>query len=379
MKKIALLLCGAALAMSACRKEGVPVPSEQKNWLAITWKENMDNVDQKIHDIWEKYKVGVFYSDTLGYIDYGQLDDEGNHVYTYIMLNPLADMSSSLSLNANYVWTPFNTYTPANKAKLLPMLEFLDTDLLKIAREGNLEIPSVLIVDNYKDKWYANYYPLFRGGNVVIVAMRNFSDDVAIQKEFRRELIVRCMGRRYDEVLLPYYKVTEDLMAAYVSSPWSGATFQAYNSIFTDWMTIYTNYTFLQNYDANMAKLEQELLPLKTKFENGTATTYDITNYQNKIKQIADMRIAKQNENTWTISYNRYRPETYGMIITGTWGYQTGTPTKNADFKIFFNLLMDKTPEELNAAYATFPAVLKRLNLLRKILREQGIDIDKLK
>ena len=64
MKKLIYILLLGVFA--ACSKEDTLTPSEVKNWYVITPTENMDEVDEMIYNLYEKYDKAIFYKDTIG-------------------------------------------------------------------------------------------------------------------------------------------------------------------------------------------------------------------------------------------------------------------------------------------------------------------------
>lgn len=67
-KLIYILLIGVFIA---CSEEETLTPMEVKNWYVITPTENMDEVDDMIYRLYEKYDLAVFYKDTIGMEDRG--------------------------------------------------------------------------------------------------------------------------------------------------------------------------------------------------------------------------------------------------------------------------------------------------------------------
>ena len=134
MKKL-ILYSLVALFFVGCQDEDELEPTPLKNWFAIEEKENMDAVDQKIYDLYQKYGIVLFYNDTLGYEDRGRRDSVGNVVYHYEVLDLSYNFTTSVSTN-KVTWSLVDVTERENKERLLPLLDFLDTFTLFIECRG---------------------------------------------------------------------------------------------------------------------------------------------------------------------------------------------------------------------------------------------------
>ena len=126
-KLIYILIIGVFIA---CSKEDSLTPSEVKNWYVITPTENMDEVDDMIYQLYEKYDIAVFYKDTIGSEDRGWKDENGNPKLYYEVLRLDYDMTEEVSITNKITFNKVNVSDPESKATMLPLLELMNEKLL---------------------------------------------------------------------------------------------------------------------------------------------------------------------------------------------------------------------------------------------------------
>jgi hypothetical protein len=410
MRKIILVSTVAALALASCKKEEAPVPSQQKNWLEIVPKENMDALDQKIWDIYQEFGVPIFYTDTLGYVDYGVVDEQGNPVLSYQMLRPVKPDMTVGEVMVPPVITLFETWKPeVREGKMLPLVEFIESELLPLARTGGFEIPVILIANTV-----SGYPPkrVWRNNNVVTISdspMLAIPQMAANEKKtYRTQMITNGVGRSWDADLVPFRKVTEDLLTPVIGAdPWSVTVNRTWTSVTervagATWRDIQVNNFYLTNYDRMMPVWQANVDYYRDRIAAGTATQADYEWLEAMAAGMNDLTVTRQNEAMWRTRYTRYDPRAYGL--PPTWVDHRGStftallnlrfnnvvpvtipqdyysvPTRTADFNAFFELLMGSTQAQLETTYAGWPVMLERLAILRQIFLDKGIDIETLK
>lgn len=409
MKNIFSILAVAVLFLTACAKEDVPALTKAKNWLEIPEPSaDADDVDKKIYSIYQEFGVPIFYTDTIGSVDYGMVDEEGNPMLSYQMLHPAnQDMTASFA-STPPVLTPVQHWIPTEKAKMMFMLEYIESDLLPLARRGGLKIPVILLMQNIT----ANYVPqpLCRGNNVITmnVGMLNpaFSLD-AIKKRYVTDLLTKCVGRAWDTKLAAFRKVSEDLLLNVAGAdPWSknnGVNTMWGNIVAqtagVTWLTLQNNNFLLNNYDLIKSNYQINLDDYEDLGE------YDDVEYIGGL--MYDLEILKQQEVLWRQRFLRYDPRQYGLT---NWnrafdGYafnillritpprpglmpslpaldSYAVPTKDGDVAAYIKLLIDYSQELLEAPgtqiynFGDWPVVLERLAMMREILLDMDIDVE---
>ena len=113
MKKLIYILLLGVFA--ACSKEDTLTPSEVKNWYVITPTENMDEVDEMIYNLYEKYDKAIFYKDTIGSEDRGWKDENGNPKLYYEVLRLDYDMTEASNIQTKITYNSVDVSTPESK------------------------------------------------------------------------------------------------------------------------------------------------------------------------------------------------------------------------------------------------------------------------
>ena len=409
MKNIFSILAVAALFLTACTKKEAPAPTKAKNWFEISEPAaDADDVDKKIYELYQEFGVPIFYTDTIGSVDYGMVDEEGNPMLSYQMLYPVNKDMTSSSNDTPPALTPVRYWIPEEKAKMMFMLEYIESDLLPLARKGGLAIPVILLTQSITANWVPQ--PLYRGNNVmtVNVGMLNpaFSLD-AIKKRYVTDLLTKCVGRAWDTKLAAFRKISEDLLLNVAGTdPWSknnGVNTMWGNIVAqtagVTWLTLQHNNFLLSNYDLIKTNYQINLDWYEGRGE------YDYVEYIGGL--MYDLEVLKQQEALWRQRFLRYDPRQYGLT---NWnrafdGYAFNIllsirppgpsampslpstdyyaiPTKDGDVAAYVKLLIDYTQEQLEAPgtliynFGDWPVVLERLAMMREILLDMGIDVE---
>ena len=92
-------------------------------------------------------KLGCFIM-ILGREDRGRRDSVGNIVYHYEVLDLSYNMTTSSYTN-RVTWTPVDVSTGTGKARLLPLLDFLDASLLPFVKSAEVHIPAIMITETF--------------------------------------------------------------------------------------------------------------------------------------------------------------------------------------------------------------------------------------
>ncbi len=412
MKNILLFVAGVVLTFAACTKEPTPEPSEVKrNWLEITEPVDPDEVDQKIWDLYREYGVPIFYTDTLGSVDYGVVDENGKPVLSYQMIYPTEDMTGTGGTSA--VVTPVQHWVATEKAELMYILNMIETDLLPMAKRGELDIPVIYLAGSLTLN--SGVIRVYRANNVLTInSYTGMMPSMLVQmtvnnnkKSYRTEVIANSVGRAWTEELAPFYAVTEELLLPYeLTDPWSTpgglSTMWSENIVRkalpdVSWIDIQKNIWILNNYTAQYPVL-QSYIPW---FTNPPRTDYEMVAFY--ADQVNAWDIVKSQESLWRQRAEKYDPRSFGITNwLNAWGYAynimsvaprnldgflTGTfldsfavPTRQADLTAYINYLVNYTQAQLETTgssawnFGAWPVVLERLAILRRVLEDKGLD-----
>lgn len=408
-----------ALALASCAKEPTPTPSTAKNWLQLTEPTaDADDVDKKIWDIYQEFGVPIFYTDTLGSVDYGVVDEDGNHVLSYQMLHPADDMTDTG--NTMTAITPVKHWIAADKAKMMRMLTFLESDLLPKARKAQLELPVIYVAQTAT--MMGSPMKVLRRGNVCTVSLDAYwlpMFDVMpaqipyahppIVKNYRVEFIVKNMGRTLDAKLEPFFKVTADLMRNYSDYPWtrtgnvdiSFSNLVVFPQLGVGWRDLQINEWITRNYAGQIATLKGWVSYYTERNDYASAAfSADAVNRWENVNTQADM---------WKQRFNRYHPCAFGYTPMYTRyhafnatvyihlngaanspvnlniaaGFQYATdfytlPSRQNDFGGYLYYLVTQTPAMINYYIGAWPACLERMEILKGILADMDLSVEEL-
>ena len=367
MRKLLLYSLGL-LFFTSCSDEAELRPTEVKNWFEIVAKENIDVVDQKIYDIWKGYEIGVFYNDTLGREDRGRRDSVGNIVYHYEVLDLSYNMTTSSYTN-RVTWTPVDVSTGTGKARLLPLLDFLDASLLPFVKSAEVHIPAIMITETFYVSNSAK--KVYRGFNFLGISLADFANNAESKKLYRAEFVNQTCAKKIENLVDPFYEVAEVALAAYSSSPWGSSYYGNSSAMFPFYSEVQTNIEYIENYQQDMDSLRILKAELDIRVGNGELTEDD-PEYVRCINEIAVREAAKTNETTWRNEYARCRPEAYGILVLNSYWM----PSKEADLDSYMAAVFTYSLEEFKGLYTGFPFVIERFRLLKNILEEAGFDVD---
>ena len=409
MKNIFSILAVAALFLTACAKEDAPTPSEEgKNWLEISEPAaDADDVDKKIYELYQEFGVPIFYTDTIGSVDYGMVDEAGKPVLSYQMIYPTNPDMTTSGVTVSML-TPVQHWIPTEKEKMMSILDFIGSDLLPLAKKGELDIPAIYIAQSLAINGALKVY---RNSNVVTITMVAYDNANAytlntIKADYRVDLMSKCMGASWDERLAPFRKVSEDLLVTLAGNdPWSKNDGNnnswsqiVFNAIGVNWLTLQKNNWILTNYATQLPVLKS-YIPWFT-----DPVRVDYAQVAMYADHVANWEVLKQQEAMWKQRYIRYDPRAYGLTdwTGGPTNYpfaintvvaRTGldailsatqlvdyyaVPSKQGDFAAYFAYLMKNPQATLESAsyFGNWPVVLERLAMMREILLDMGIDVE---
>jgi len=181
-----ILYLGLLLAtvISSCSNEAALTPSDyEQNWFSVKDNPN-DATDHAIFQLYQKFGIPVFYKDTIG--SQQRIDNFG-HSYTYYeVLGVNYDLSTTVTAVDYY-------QNVQDKSNVLPIVNFLNTDVLPILPKG-VFIPSILLIDTMSSTISGQY--AHRGFNTVVIASipRFLAMDITARKKFKGAILRAMIG-----------------------------------------------------------------------------------------------------------------------------------------------------------------------------------------
>ncbi len=188
MKKFlssAIALGALCLALSGCRKEETfRIADTERNWYEITSRGNT-LLDERVYDFYDKWKIPVFFNDTIGEI---QCKDVWGRTYTYYEKLKL-DYSMGSS-GIDYEVQPVWGIVECDKNSCgIEAIDFLDNDVMPNLPQGTF-IKSFYLVDtlcSYESNYAYQGYNTFVAGSMSRIATMNTSE-----KKQLKGMVIGC-------------------------------------------------------------------------------------------------------------------------------------------------------------------------------------------
>lgn len=394
MKTWIFILAVALLA--ACTEEDELTPSEIKNWYVITPTENMDEVDQKIYDLYTKYNLAVFYKDTIGSEDRGWKDENGNPKLYYEVLNLGYDISVGTNVIGNsFESTPLDVSTPEKKERLLPLLELMDKTLFSWIENAEVFIPAVLVVENMRKSFTSTSdgYPqyVYRGMSALGFSIASYDQpnpDSLIQRLFLQQV---CYGALQDDLSVFQTLATSALESSGVAKDGASNCWgTAVDDLLSGYSTARKNYDLYNKNKANyekytnlIAEVDEALKDETLTEEERAALEQERTTYQTYVtvyKNALENQEEDAPENEAIV--NVYDPRNFGFLDYTESNTDDGSyyfPTKEEDFNAYLDCLWEYDQDEFEALYGDYLNVFARYVLLKQTLEGLGFDVARIK
>lgn len=371
----------ALVALAGCEKEKALTPSEVRNWLEITDPgSGGDAVDKKIYDIYKAYGISVFLTDTIGREDRGWRNAKGDVEYYYEMVDLNYDLTAlPPGTDGKVGWTRIEHWLPAQKARVLPLLELFEQKLIP-AVGGAEEMPRIVMITDGLDRG-GNVQGVLRGASYIAMPVSVLE---AEQGDFIWSFVTAISPELADPaspVFEEYYDVARQAFIAYSPNIWADtAPHYGQTNWFSGWDQVMRAISWF-DFTAEQTRL-QELI---AGGDNSAATAQQLAHIEGRLATLnfsaAEQSTALAYEATYRTLYEDNRSEHFGM---GT--YDQRGELKHwylnqsvADMAFFVGLLLNNDYSELTALYGRFPVMMQRFNLLKTALTEAGIDLDSLR
>ena len=378
MNKIFLFMLLAVL-VTACLKEDTLTPSEIKNWYLIEPTENMDEVDQKIYDIFLSHKVATFYRDTIGSEDRGWVDTLGNPKLYYEVIDLNYDMTSEADRNFAVTWEVVDVSKPENKAKMMPMLELLDQKLLKMLEGADVYIPAIFIPQWIKKSKVEKV--AHRGFNLVALSMNGMQKKNFDEREFCFSFLHEVCTKALENTMDDFYDVMEYIWAESPKVPSYMKEYSwglPYSLIEPEWDNVRGKLEAIEStkeliaYQESLKKAAEERLQ-----EEGLTTAEreklegSIMNYEMVIEILSE---DLKDEDSVRKAYEEISPCNYGWLGPSLKN-ASGTPNQIEDLQMFMDAVFTYTQEEFYKLYADYEYVQARYKIMEYILTQKGFNI----
>lgn len=387
------------ILFAACAKEDDLVPSEIRNWYVITPSDNMDEVDTKIYDLYQKYGIAVFYEDTIGSEDRGWKDENGNPKLYYEVLNLGYDISVGTNVIGNsFEANPLDVSTPEQKERMLPLLELMDNTLFSWIENAEVFIPAVLIVEDMRKSFTNTFegYPqyVYRGMSALGFAINsydlpNVNVDSLIQRTFLQQV---CYGALQDKLEMFQLLATSALEEFGISKDkasncWGVAVddlVEDYTHARNNLELMDKNIATYEGYVAQLAEIEEALQDETLTEEERAKLEADSTltqSFVNTYKSIIENY--EENYEEYKAIVIAYDPRNFGFIdyVKGS-GVNSNSyyfPTEEEDFNAYLEALWEYDDDEFMELHRDYIDVYARYVLIRQTLEGLGFDIDRIK
>lgn len=381
---ICILLLGMFLA---CSEEDALTPTEVKDWYVITPTENMDEVDEAIYHLYEKYNKAVFYKDTIGSEDRGWKDENGNPKLYYEVLRLSYDMTESNNIQTKITYTPVDVSTLESKKAMLPLLELMDEKLFAWIEGADVHVPAVLIVQDMERAKKPLY--VYRGFGVLGFALNCFEQknaDSLIQRTFLHEVCYVALQENlstYQDIVINAFENNTSASAAVAKECW-GVNYETFVPSYVSWLTSVNN---LQVYANMKLQYEQQKEEALEQLKNENLTEAERKKWETKLSSAEMMLTFVEgklgNYDEYKANLELYCPENFGLLglTQGKVGDKLAyfVPTAVEDFAAYLDAMLDYSEEEFKAKYEKYPLVQARYILVQHVLKNAGFDIQRIR
>ncbi|MDD2424979.1 MAG: hypothetical protein PHP30_03840 [Bacteroidales bacterium] len=334
----------------------------------------MDVVDQKIYDIWEKFEIGIFYSDTLGWEDRGRVDESGNPIYYYEVLDPNYDMTSSASYSNKVTWTLIDADNPQEKATLMPLLEYLNSTLLAFIKDADVHIPAIMVAR--KIKRGSTERKVYRGFNYLALNLSQYNDDMEGRTVFRSEFISQTCAKKIESLAGEFRRITEVLVEKMITTRGSWGQQWDASPFFPEYRTVQKNIEALDVWD--MDEIRARLEEFEILIANGDITDND-QDYLNCKDSVNFYNTAAANELLMREQQKKVDPKTYGFLDIKFSGAYYYSPTAVEDLDDYMKALFTFSTDDFEQVYEQWPVCVSRFKKLKELMISAGFDVDALR
>lgn len=308
MKKI-ILYCLATVLFFGCKKEEDLTPSGlDLNWFIL--QDSQNPIDHHLYQIFEKYRLPIFYNDTIGSTD--RIDNQGAKMKYYERLQVFYFPGNSKPTNSTHNYTKI---IKEDISKIDPVITFLEKEVIPVFH-NKFFVQSLFLVTDLVSPSGDN---AFKGLNTLTIGkalLFNTMTD-AEKKSFKGAIIgVLTSG---------------DIISKN-----------------TEWLE--TNFYNL-TYKVNPARNKQD-------FYSGVFT-YSLMRLYDDMAYIPPLMEMKLGDFGFITALKKSTIEGIATV-----------PTKNLDVSSYIEALFAYTTEEIEEKYGQFPVVMGKFDVMRTLLKQ---------
>ena len=356
---IAFLFC---TTLFGCQKESTLDPSPIKNWFTISKPLNPAAVDAKIYDIWQKHEIAIFYNDTIGYEDRGRRDANGDPIFYYEILDLSYDISTS-TYDSSVEWEGVDVDDPAKKMRMLPLLDLIEDQMLGFVKEVGINLPAIFIVESLSKG--GDTPMVYREFNFIALSLEQFEDTPEVRKQYVAQFVAQTCSKKIAPNAEEFYRIASAAMTELTASDfWD-----------MQWSELFRNYSYERDFidalDYDIDALEQELRTLDPSNEDEEDRYYEVDD------MIFNYYVAYDDEEY----YRAMDCRSYGILslIRSDYAFIDRIPTKSIDLDQYMSAVLSYTLDEFSELNSQYPLVIKRFEIIEKLLIEAGFDLDKIR
>lgn len=203
-----LLLSIMMLGLWCCQKEDSITPDLKLENLYAVKDDASDTIQQRVYDIYEKYKVTVVFNDTIGKV-FVKTDIDGDSVFTYETVDPAYSFTGYTDLDYEYTYLT----DPTAKSQLLDVVEKYLGSCNK-----NLYPQVVLLTDGFTRTDKRGSAEIFSGGSYLVTyrsLLISYVSDEEVLATMPEEILMTFIEQRindYSSDLLNFHRVSKDFI-----------------------------------------------------------------------------------------------------------------------------------------------------------------------
>ena len=367
----------------ACTKEDSLVSSEVKEWYVITPSENMDEVDEMIYELYQKYDLAVFYEDTIGSEDRGWKDENGDPKLYYEVLRLDYDMTVDKNdVGKKITYEKIDISILENKKAILPLLKLMDEKLFVWLQGVDIFIPAILVVQHMEKKNKPMY--AYRGFGLLAFAIDGY-DKLKADSIYQREFLHEVSYSALQDSLVTFYAMVssalENTSAGILTK--NNCWESNYNNIISSYVDWNSQLKKMESYMEDKSEYEEEREELLKQLEDEGLTEEEREELESKLKRVKELIAGLEKQlkgyDELLANMEESRPENFGFLNLNEINDGFYVPSKLEDFGSYLDAVLDYKKDEFMEKYKNYPYVQGRYTLAEYVLRSAGFDLEKIR
>ena len=345
-----LLLSIMMLGLWCCQKEDSITPDLKLENLYAVKDDASDTIQQRVYDIYEKYKVTVVFNDTIGKV-FVKMNAEGDSVFTYETVDPAYSFTGYTDLDYQYALLR----DPMQKSQLLDVVESYLSSCNK-----NL-YPQVILLTNMfeREDNRGGIENFFDGAYLTTYRslILSYTSDEAILSslpgDILRTFIINRIGDYATEVQ-QFHRVSKDFIGKEwdvlgVSTLREPVTYMEFDYWYYDWV----EYTITEFYEA---PLYSSCTCLQDDWWGIVDYADYVEDFRNAVRQLIGP---------------------FGFVMESAKA-QVGAPPvdQEDDLQVFVKEMLRFSYEEFETLWGDYPLVMQKYEILYDLLtNEFGVEL----